>query len=172
MAALFRASLGLIEKESLASFPRRFSCLVVPQKTDRRKRFDSDVRFAVCRAPRWTLNGAKLHQSSSFASRWFKNEPSLLSSHLPHSIATTTSTRSLTHYLQPKTLVQLAPTESQPYLYLMRLDKPIGTWLLYLPCTWSIATAANSGTFPDFGMLALFGTGQLHSMIFVESFDQ
>ncbi|XP_076747172.1 4-hydroxybenzoate polyprenyltransferase, mitochondrial-like [Maylandia zebra] len=43
----------------------------------------------------------------------------------------------------------------------MRLDKPIGTWLLYLPCTWSIALAANPGCFPDLGMLTLFGTGAL-----------
>jgi len=41
----------------------------------------------------------------------------------------------------------------------MRLDKPIGTWLLYLPCTWSIAIAATPGALPDVGMLALFGTG-------------
>jgi len=55
----------------------------------------------------------------------------------------------------------MAPPSSQPYLYLMRLDKPIGTWLLYLPCTWSIAMAAHAGSFPDFGMLALFGTGAI-----------
>jgi len=41
----------------------------------------------------------------------------------------------------------------------MRLDKPIGTWLLYLPCTWGIAMAAAPGAWPDLGMLALFGTG-------------
>lgn len=37
----------------------------------------------------------------------------------------------------------------------------VGTWLLYLPCTWSIALAANPGCFPHLGMLALFGTGAL-----------
>lgn len=41
----------------------------------------------------------------------------------------------------------------------MRLDKPIGTWLLYLPCTWSIGLAAEAGCLPDLSMLALFGTG-------------
>lgn len=41
----------------------------------------------------------------------------------------------------------------------MRLDKPIGTWLLYLPCTWSIALAADPGCLPDLAMLMLFGTG-------------
>ncbi|XP_061528342.1 4-hydroxybenzoate polyprenyltransferase, mitochondrial [Phycodurus eques] len=56
-------------------------------------------------------------------------------------------------------IVNAAPGPVQPYLRLMRLDKPIGTWLLYLPCTWSIALAAEPGSLPDLGMLALFGTG-------------
>lgn len=34
-----------------------------------------------------------------------------------------------------------------------------GTWLLYLPCTWSIALAAEPGCLPDLSLLALFGTG-------------
>uniref|UniRef100_A0A1A8C542 4-hydroxybenzoate polyprenyltransferase, mitochondrial n=1 Tax=Nothobranchius kadleci TaxID=1051664 RepID=A0A1A8C542_NOTKA len=58
-------------------------------------------------------------------------------------------------------VVNSAPVRVQPYLRLMRLDKPIGTWLLYLPCTWSIALAAEPGCLPDVGMLALFGTGAL-----------
>lgn len=37
----------------------------------------------------------------------------------------------------------------------------LGTWLLYLPCTWSIALAADPGCLPDLGMLTLFGTGAL-----------
>ncbi|RVE67919.1 hypothetical protein OJAV_G00086420 [Oryzias javanicus] len=61
--------------------------------------------------------------------------------------------------LSPSAVVNSAPAFVQPYLRLMRLDKPIGTWLLYLPCTWSIALAAEPGCFPDLGMLALFGTG-------------
>ncbi|XP_076747174.1 4-hydroxybenzoate polyprenyltransferase, mitochondrial-like isoform X1 [Maylandia zebra] len=63
--------------------------------------------------------------------------------------------------LSAATIVNSAPVHVQPYLRLMRLDKPIGTWLLYLPCTWSIALAANPGCFPDLGMLTLFGTGAL-----------
>uniref|UniRef100_W5MV33 4-hydroxybenzoate polyprenyltransferase, mitochondrial n=2 Tax=Lepisosteus oculatus TaxID=7918 RepID=W5MV33_LEPOC len=58
-------------------------------------------------------------------------------------------------------IVNSAPVSVQPYLRLMRLDKPIGTWLLYLPCTWSIALAADPGCLPDLFMLALFGTGAL-----------
>ncbi|KAM7540739.1 hypothetical protein Aperf_G00000044461 [Anoplocephala perfoliata] len=44
---------------------------------------------------------------------------------------------------------------------LARLDRPIGTWLVYLPSTWSIALAANPGCFPDLGMLLMFGAGAI-----------
>ncbi|XP_071339738.1 4-hydroxybenzoate polyprenyltransferase, mitochondrial [Trachinotus anak] len=63
--------------------------------------------------------------------------------------------------LSAATIVNSAPALVQPYLRLMRLDKPIGTWLLYLPCTWSIGLAADPGCLPDLGMLTLFGTGAL-----------
>jgi 4-hydroxybenzoate polyprenyltransferase len=36
----------------------------------------------------------------------------------------------------------LAPKWSRPYLRLARLDRPIGSWLLLLPCWWSVALAA------------------------------
>jgi 4-hydroxybenzoate polyprenyltransferase len=36
----------------------------------------------------------------------------------------------------------LAPAWSRPYLRLARLDRPIGSWLLLLPCWWSLALAA------------------------------
>src|ERR1700723_3940159 len=35
-----------------------------------------------------------------------------------------------------------APLWSRPYLRLARLDRPIGSWLLLLPCWWSAALAA------------------------------
>ena len=37
-----------------------------------------------------------------------------------------------------------APVWSRPYLRLARLDRPIGFWLLLLPCWWSAALAAAS----------------------------
>ncbi|VDL81340.1 unnamed protein product [Nippostrongylus brasiliensis] len=43
----------------------------------------------------------------------------------------------------------------------MRLDKPIGTWLLYWPCTWSIALATPAGQLPSLYYLALFGAGAI-----------
>jgi 4-hydroxybenzoate polyprenyltransferase len=36
----------------------------------------------------------------------------------------------------------LAPAALRPYLRLARLDRPIGAWLLLLPCWWSAALAA------------------------------
>ncbi|HLX14377.1 MAG TPA: 4-hydroxybenzoate octaprenyltransferase [Bradyrhizobium sp.] len=36
-----------------------------------------------------------------------------------------------------------APAWSRPYLRLARLDRPIGSWLLLLPCWWSTALAAG-----------------------------
>jgi 4-hydroxybenzoate polyprenyltransferase len=35
-----------------------------------------------------------------------------------------------------------APSWSRPYLRLSRLDRPIGSWLLLMPCWWSVALAA------------------------------
>jgi 4-hydroxybenzoate polyprenyltransferase len=36
-----------------------------------------------------------------------------------------------------------APPWSRPYLRLARLDRPIGSWLLLMPCWWSAALAAG-----------------------------
>src|SRR3954451_4623649 len=36
-----------------------------------------------------------------------------------------------------------APAWTRPYLRLARLDRPIGSWLLLLPCWWSAALAAG-----------------------------
>ena len=35
-----------------------------------------------------------------------------------------------------------APAQIRPYLRLSRVDRPIGTWLLFLPCTWGVLLAA------------------------------
>jgi 4-hydroxybenzoate polyprenyltransferase len=37
----------------------------------------------------------------------------------------------------------LAPAPTRPYLRLSRADRPIGTWLLFIPCLWGIALAAT-----------------------------
>ncbi len=57
--------------------------------------------------------------------------------------------------------VDEAPRAIQPYLRLMRLDRPIGAWLLYWPCVFGLAlgAAANGESFPDPLYLVLTGIG-------------
>ena len=45
------------------------------------------------------------------------------------------------------------------FAQLMRLDKPIGTWLLLWPCWWGVALASNG--IPDLKLLVLFAIGAL-----------
>jgi len=54
-----------------------------------------------------------------------------------------------------------APAAAQPYLRLMRADRPIGTWLLLWPCWWSAALSwiAAGRSQPDMWMLLLFAVG-------------
>lgn len=61
-------------------------------------------------------------------------------------------------------LVSRLPERWIPYAELMRLEKPVGTWLLYLPCSWAIImgameTGATLGS--TVYMLGLFGVGAL-----------
>jgi 4-hydroxybenzoate polyprenyltransferase len=47
------------------------------------------------------------------------------------------------------------PARFRPYASLMRLDRPIGTWLLYWPCAWSVALAGVEGRWDLFLWLLL-----------------
>jgi 4-hydroxybenzoate polyprenyltransferase len=47
------------------------------------------------------------------------------------------------------------PLPFRPFASLMRLDRPIGTWLLYWPCAWSVALAGIGGRWALFLWLAL-----------------
>ena len=47
------------------------------------------------------------------------------------------------------------PPRLRPYGSLMRLDRPIGTWLLYWPCAWSVALAGVGGRWDLFLWLGL-----------------
>ena len=42
---------------------------------------------------------------------------------------------------------RFAPARTRPYLRLSRADRPIGTWLLFIPCLWGIALAAQRDGF-------------------------
>ena len=48
-------------------------------------------------------------------------------------------------------LIGALPRSLRPYASLMRLDRPIGTWLLYWPCAWSVALAGVRGEWALFG---------------------
>ena len=59
-------------------------------------------------------------------------------------------------------VLRLAPAEARPYLRLIRIDRPIGTWLLLFPCWWSLAlAAAAAGEVLDLRLGALFAIGAL-----------
>jgi 4-hydroxybenzoate polyprenyltransferase len=54
----------------------------------------------------------------------------------------------------------LAPPWTRPYLRLARLDRPIGSWLLLIPCWWSLGIAGmHAGRVPSFWHIALFFIG-------------
>jgi 4-hydroxybenzoate polyprenyltransferase len=53
-----------------------------------------------------------------------------------------------------------APAWIRPYLRLARLDRPIGSWLLLIPCWWSVGLAAvHAGTNVNAWHLVLFLVG-------------
>ena len=63
-------------------------------------------------------------------------------------------------------LVDRAPLNIQPYLRLMRLDRPIGTWLLYWPCVFGLALGAAAESRPfaewrDLWLVILLGVGAI-----------
>ena len=62
--------------------------------------------------------------------------------------------------------IDRAPARIQPYLRLMRLDRPIGTWLLFWPCVFGLTLGATAGdrsfSAPsDWWLVALFGAGSV-----------
>ena len=52
-------------------------------------------------------------------------------------------------------LIGALPPRVRPCASLMRLDRPIGTWLLYWPCAWSVALAGVWGRWDLFAWLLL-----------------
>jgi 4-hydroxybenzoate polyprenyltransferase len=52
-------------------------------------------------------------------------------------------------------LIGALPPPIRPFASLMRLDRPIGTWLLYWPCAWSVALAGVRDRWSLFAWLLL-----------------
>ena len=76
-------------------------------------------------------------------SRWFHiRDPGLRVSHSFrwrfHQSSQLRLSSTFTRPATRKPWVQRLPTQIQPYLYLMRVDKPIGTLLLFYPCGQSL----------------------------------
>src|SRR5689334_8029064 len=78
---------------------------------------------------------------------------------LPASLANrapvTTATTDIVPDSERRGFIGSLPPRLRPYASLMRLDRPIGTWLLYWPCAWSVALAGVRGRWHLFLWLGL-----------------
>ena len=69
------------------------------------------------------------------------------------------------------------PPRVRPYASLMRLDRPIGTWLLFWPCAWSVALAGVNGRWDLFlwfalGAFAMRSAGCVYNDIIDKELDK
>ncbi|HET9811451.1 MAG TPA: 4-hydroxybenzoate octaprenyltransferase [Sphingomicrobium sp.] len=69
------------------------------------------------------------------------------------------------------------PPSLRPFASLMRLDRPIGTWLLYWPCAWSVALAGVGGRWDLFlwlflGAFAMRSAGCVYNDIVDRDLDR
>ncbi|KAJ1886575.1 Para-hydroxybenzoate--polyprenyltransferase, mitochondrial precursor (PHB:polyprenyltransferase) [Kickxella alabastrina] len=134
----------------------------------------SAAAFVVIRAKVTCARAPTLLQSTTRISKYTKPSISIVSTistrHITSKPAGQSAARSTasTDTASTASLVQYGPfigrfPESvRPYLYLTRIDKPIGTWLLYWPCVWGIGMGAYATGMPIANMaylMALFGTG-------------
>lgn len=57
---------------------------------------------------------------------------------------------------------QYLPTSWQPYARLARIDRPIGTWLLFIPCLWGVFYATpNMNNNDNIAIIIFFAVGSL-----------
>ncbi|TIB73999.1 4-hydroxybenzoate polyprenyl transferase [Wallemia mellicola] len=76
----------------------------------------------------------------------------------------TTSTTAPAALPKESFVLRNLPAKWKPYFLLTRADRPIGTFLLFWPCAWSITLASSAVQATPTEMLkylALFGTGSL-----------
>jgi 4-hydroxybenzoate polyprenyltransferase len=74
-------------------------------------------------------------------------------------------------------LIGALPPRLRPFASLMRLDRPIGTWLLYWPCAWSVALAGVGGRWDLFlwfllGAFAMRSAGCVYNDIIDKDLDR
>jgi 4-hydroxybenzoate polyprenyltransferase len=76
--------------------------------------------------------------------------------------AATASVAPLPDAIRARWLFRFTPPAWHPYFQLARLDRPIGWWLLVMPCLWSSALATLvAGETPRVAHLALFIVGAI-----------
>jgi 4-hydroxybenzoate polyprenyltransferase len=73
-------------------------------------------------------------------------------------------------------LIGILPARLRPFASLMRLDRPIGSWLLYWPCAWSVAIAGVDGRWDLFlwfglGAFAMRSSGCVYNDIVDKDLD-
>lgn len=73
-------------------------------------------------------------------------------------------------------LIGILPARLRPFASLMRLDRPIGSWLLYWPCAWSVAIAGVGGRWDLFlwfglGAFAMRSSGCVYNDIVDKDLD-
>ena len=74
-------------------------------------------------------------------------------------------------------LIGALPPRLRPFASLMRLDRPIGVWLLYWPCAWSVALAGVGGRWDLFlwlllGALAMRSAGCVYNDLVDRDLDR
>ena len=84
--------------------------------------------------------------------------------------------------IRRSTAERMLPRHLHPYVRLARLDRPIGTWLLLLPCWWGLALAVSGfgsdlwnavgyGALFTLGALAMRGAGCTYNDIVDRDYD-
>jgi len=74
-------------------------------------------------------------------------------------------------------LIGALPPRLRPFASLMRIDRPIGTWLLFWPCAWSVALAGVGGRWDLFlwfaiGAFAMRSAGCVYNDIIDRDLDK
>ena len=74
-------------------------------------------------------------------------------------------------------LIGALPPRLRPFASLMRLDRPIGSWLLYWPCAWSVGLAGIGGRWSlllwlALGALAMRSAGCVYNDIVDRELDR
>ena len=91
--------------------------------------------------------------------------------------ATVTATTDIVPDSERRGFIGALPPRVRPFASLMRLDRPIGTWLLYWPCAWSVALAGVDGRWDLFlwlflGAFAMRSAGCVYNDIVDRDLDK